>query len=544
MGSKRSPEDDGDNTTKRRREHAPYKPGKSVSNIDQAYGQRGAFGSLEDRSTVPAWDSDLDCEDDSDALAYLRSVRTQASSIPHVVVAQKAGPPPPPPRLFAGTTEQEDGDEDTVDRSIYENGVGDSRGYYYDGAYTALPENYDEDYYDEDYDEEYDGEGSDEEDSLESSGDRPHNSSSDEIRDAYYASLTRQYVSLRKIVRTDPPQSAINALPSSNPTQVGKLCASTFSRWSGLIKATDPLPAQVAAMHKDSVVHLIRILLDGKSFREGHELRERTSRWIWALLARLPDRGELDYQEIGWIRELGKKAVLFMLNLTERELLQKEYGVGSGGPNEENAEAGVAESVLEAPTLSTQDDDPNSSKAEAHNTEADGTTNARNNDPGKPDGTSVNAKTKPLGEEYCPDPSSQQAIVPSADTNADVEQSSVRPPSPPPRAEEELEQGTAEVSDVEMQLDTDMEDGEVSEEDPREELEADIESAKARLLAQLQGAEESSPEPALTREQEETARAQINLRATLNMILTVAGEFYGQRDLLEFRNPFSRLSED
>lgn len=75
MGPKRSPEDDGDNTTKRRREHGSYKPGKSVSNIDQAYGQRGAFGSLEDRSTVPAWDSDLDCEDDSDALAYLRSVR-------------------------------------------------------------------------------------------------------------------------------------------------------------------------------------------------------------------------------------------------------------------------------------------------------------------------------------------------------------------------------------------------------------------------------------------------------------------------------------
>lgn len=33
-------------------------------------------------------------------------------------------------------------------------------------------------------------------------------------------------------------------------------------------------------------------------------------------------------------------------------------------------------------------------------------------------------------------------------------------------------------------------------------------------------------------------RLELNMRVTLNMILTVAGEFYGQRDLLEFRNPF------
>lgn len=75
MGSKRSAENDGNITSKRRRGQTPSKPGKSSSNADQAYGQRGAFGSLEDATTAPAWDSDLDCEDDSAALAYLRSVR-------------------------------------------------------------------------------------------------------------------------------------------------------------------------------------------------------------------------------------------------------------------------------------------------------------------------------------------------------------------------------------------------------------------------------------------------------------------------------------
>ncbi|RYP58842.1 hypothetical protein DL770_010341 [Monosporascus sp. CRB-9-2] len=372
MASKRPPEDDGDNAAKRRRDHASSKPGKQPgSSVDQTYGQRGVFGTLEGATTVPLWDSDLDCEDDSDALAYLRSVRVEASGIPHVLAAKKAGPQPPPRLSSEGAIEQEDEDEETIDRSIYEDGRGDSRGYYHDGAYTALPEGYDEDYDDEE--EEDEGEVSgldyDEEDSLGSNEGGPHNSSSDEIREAYFASLARQYLSLRKVLRRNPPQSALSALTSSNPTFVGKLgpTSSTMSRWSGLIKATDPLPAQIAGMHKDSVIRLIRVLLNSKSFREGHELRERTSRWIWALLARLPDRGELDYQEIGWIRELGKRAVLFMVSLAEREVLHQEYGVGGSGESDEGVELEVDEGVNDEPTSSNshEEEGEGSIKAES-----------------------------------------------------------------------------------------------------------------------------------------------------------------------------------
>lgn len=448
------------------------------------------------------------------------------------------------------TVKHEDEDEGTIDRSIYENGIGDSRGYYHDGAYTALPDDYNEDDEEEEESEEG-GQEYDEEDSLQSSEDRPHNSSSDEIRDAYFAALTRQYLSLRTILRTDPPQSAISSLPSSNPTQVGKLGAnsSTYARWSGLIKATDPLPAQIAAMHKDSVIRLVRVMLNGKSFREGHELRERTSRWLWALLARLPDRGELDYQEIGWIRELGKRAVLCMLNLAEREVLHNEYGVGGSGASQEDADVEIDEGVHEEPTPPSQDEEPDGSI----NLQTNGPTDNQNGIPGKADTTSVGANIRPSEESHLPNPISQQTTAPSADANADTKQSPVRSSSPHPRTEQEQgqeqeqeqEQETAETPDVEMQLESDLDDGEVSDNPQKEEEhDADIEGAKARLLAQLEDGEESSPEPALTQEQEEAARAQVNLRATLNMILTVAGEFYGQRDLLEFRNPFSRLSDD
>ncbi|RYP41422.1 hypothetical protein DL767_001060 [Monosporascus sp. MG133] len=544
MASKRSPEDDGDNAAKRRRDHASSKPGKQPgSSVDQTYGQRGVFGTLEGATTVPLWDSDLDCEDDSDALAYLRSVRVEASGIPHVLAAKKAGPQPPPRLSSEGAVEQEDEDEETIDRSIYEDGIGDSRGYYHDGAYTALPEDYDEDYDDEEEEDEGEvsGRGYDEEDSLRSNEGGPHNSSSDEIREAYFASLTRQYISLRKVLRRDPPQSALSALTSSNPTFVGKLgpTSSTMSRWSGLIKATDPLPAQIAGMHKDSVIRLIRVLLNSKSFREGHELRERTSRWIWALLARLPDRGELDYQEIGWIRELGKRAVLFMVSLAEREVLHQEYGVGGSGESDEGVELEVDEGVNDETTSSNshEGDGEGPIKAEVHDS-----TSSRDHDPDRAEGTSVDTTTRAV-EKALPDPTSHHVTEQSINVNGAAGKSPASPAAEP-KSHVDQEHQAAEASDVEMQLDTDLEDGEVSDEPqkPSEDL-ADIESAKARLLAQLGGAEES-PEPVPTRAEKDAMRAQINLRATLNMILTVAGEFYGQRDLLEFRNPFSRLSDD
>ncbi|RYO81245.1 hypothetical protein DL766_005336 [Monosporascus sp. MC13-8B] len=543
MAPKRSPEDDGDNAAKRRRDHTSSKPGKQPgSSVDQTYGQKGVFGTLEGATTVPLWDSDLDCEDDSDALAYLKSVRVEASGIPHVLAAKKAGPQPPPRLSSEGAIEQEDDHEETIDRSIYEDGIGDSRGYYHDGAYTALPEDYDQDYDDEEEEDEGEVSGldSDEEDSLGSNEGGPHNSSADEIREAYFASLTRQYLSLRKVLRRDPPQSALSALTSSNPTFVGKLgpTSSTMSRWSGLIKATDPLPAQIAGMHKDSVVRLIRVLLNSKSFREGHELRERTSRWIWALLARLPDRGELDYQEIGWIRELGKRAVLFMVSLAEREVLHQEYGVGGSGESDEGVELEVDEGVNEEPTPSSSHEEEweGSTKAEVNDS-----TPSRDDDPDRAERTSVDTATRAV-EEALPDSTSRYVTEQSINVNGDAGRSPASPAAEP-KGNVDQEHRASEASHVEMQLDSDLEDGEVSDESqkPSEDL-ADIESAKVRLLTELEAAEEP-PESVPTQAEKDAMRAQINLRATLNMILTVAGEFYGQRDLLEFRNPFSRLSD-
>ncbi|EQK99500.1 v-snare [Ophiocordyceps sinensis CO18] len=63
-----------------------------------------------------------------------------------------------------------------------------------------------------------------------------------------------------------------------------------------------------------------------------------------------------------------------------------------------------------------------------------------------------------------------------------------------------------------------------------------LETAKMALLSRIA---EDAPERADEKDREAAKlRLRMNMRATLNMVLTVAGDFYGQRDLLQFREPF------
>jgi hypothetical protein len=98
----------------------------------------------------------------------------------------------------------------------------------------------------------------------------------------------------------------------------------------------------------------------------------------------------------------------------------------------------------------------------------------------------------------------------------------------------------------------DLEDGEVSDEPAAgQDKEATMEAMKARLLENLENVpnwEEPPPSPPSAEKVEKAVEAEdpladeVNMRATVNMILTVVGEFYGQRDLLAFRDPFAGVS--
>jgi hypothetical protein len=281
----------------------------------------------------------------------------------------------------------------------------------------------------------------------------------------------------------------VNALPPLNIYRVGPFGpkSGTFSIWNQRIRTTDPLPAQVASIDKDGVLRILRVLMGGKFLRRGYALSERTSRWIWALLARLPDRGELNHAEISWIRDLGRRAVLMVSSLADMAALREEVESG-------RMDLGVHDDVDDS-----EEDEENLQEMIVEEEDGDGLI-ADTNSP------NLVTKNADHGGKHIAE--SEQLNDSLQDSNGD-----------------------------------DMEEGEVDE------LEADIaetsenlEDARARVLAQLEDIESVDSEPNHSEdENSDQTRARLNMRATLNMILTVAGEFYGQRDLLEFRDPFTGL---
>lgn len=292
-----------------------------------------------------------------------------------------------------------------------------------------------------------------------------------------------------------PPPQALAALTREQSPYVGRFgpASRTFTTWSVRMRGSDPVPAQVAAMDKDAAFRLLRVVLGGKFLRRGTELRERTSRWLWALLARLPDRGELDYMEVGYVRELGKRAALLMHSLREMAALREEVE-GGGRPSSEDdgLEGGQEDWDGEAEAL---DDDGREASAPAQE-------------------------------------SVEQAVPVANDEPAPVQPSS----DPPARSSSTA---PTSVPDADVDKAEQMEDGEIDESAPMD-IDSDVESAKTRLLAKLNNhtsggydADQAAEEPPF-----DPARARMNMRATLNMILTVVGQLYGQLDLLEFRDPF------
>ena len=343
-------------------------------------------------------------------------------------------------------------DEGPPGSASYSDGAGDERGYYRDGAYTAAPDEPDEI-------------------DLGANG----GSVDDATSRAYYAAVGERFLFLREQLEREPPEDIVAALPRSHTPNVG-IKSSTHRIWTFRLENTDPLPAQIAALDRGVALVILRVLLQGKFLRHGEAVTERTSRWLWSLLARLPDRGEMDYTEIGGIRDLGKRAVLLMTSSASMELLREQAELNEGDG------AGVDDAAF-------VDEEEAGSESM---------------DEGSPGGTGEEAEPEKA------EPAAGDKQQPADDNgNESMEEGEVSEPSTP------------------------RDDGSRKEE------------IRRRLLASLDeagtAATDTQADQADGPAAPDKVRAEMNRQATLNMILTIAGEFYGQRDLLPFRSPFTTV---
>ncbi|PQE05992.1 v-snare protein [Rutstroemia sp. NJR-2017a BBW] len=348
--------------------------------VDPVYGQRSALPGL-DADTLDGDDVDQDAVD---ALSYLRAVRQEAEGLPPVLCV------PSEPR----TTNSTNGH----DRSIYENGVGDFRGYYEDGAYYAAPDIEDSD-------------------------------GAQDPQLAYFDSILTRFEALRQQLQKAPPPELVKKLDADHPIHLGRLDTKNSRWWRWKMRTVNPTSVQLASMDKTTVFKLLRLVLGGTLLSTGKDVDEKVSRWVWGLLGRLPDRGELTSEEVGIIRELGKKAVSVARGLREDKVEEAEA--------EDEEEDGEVPETDDQPVTAAEDP----AELAAY-------------------------KARILA-----------SISANANTSAEV----------PTEAEAETEREAQPLSSAKT---------------------VSLETAKA---------------------------AKWNTRATINMIITVAGELYGQRDLLELR---------
>ena len=246
-------------------------------------------------------------------------------------------------------------------------------------------------------------------------------------------------------------------------------------------------------MSKASVLRVLRVMLGGKFLHRGYTLSERTSQWLWALLARLPDPWEMDHTDIAWVRDLGRRAVLLGRSLMEIAALRDELEEGMLGVNE----------GVDASSSGGDDDDDDDAEA--------------GGGPRSPDSES---QTDSAPEHV---PQDEPAGGDAAKRPADAEKDE----------KGQVDEGDGDTESVAMDLASESEEGEATDGG-----DSALEAARKAFLSRLEDTAVEDEQPEEDAREAERLRLRMNMRATLNMILTVAGEFYGQRDLLEFREPF------
>ncbi|CAD6498945.1 BgTH12-04600 [Blumeria graminis f. sp. triticale] len=133
----------------------------------------------------------------------------------------------------------------------------------------------------------------------------------------YFQSILMRYKALRTRLQQEPPDDLVSQLDPNKRTQLGPLNRNLSKWWIDHMKNTDPNPIQIACMNKITVLRLLGLLSQGTVLKSGLKVGVSVSRWSWSLLARLPEKGNLTSEEIAVIRELAKKAISIGISLEE-----------------------------------------------------------------------------------------------------------------------------------------------------------------------------------------------------------------------------------
>ncbi|KAL9012440.1 MAG: hypothetical protein Q9173_002790 [Seirophora scorigena] len=413
--SKRTRYSDGD--------HGTSEDATSKAPVDPTYGQRSAFPGLDDTVEEDA----LFYGPANDGLEYLRMVRSEAKGVPNLLTATKS-------------QEEEEEDEEEDEEALYRDYP---QAYYEDGAYVAAP-------------------------SLPPAAPRNTQIDADgdtDPQEAYYTSLLAQFETLSPFLRSP---SSSQPSPSTSATATVLTSAPT-KKWRTTLLYTPPTTALLAQLPQETIINGIAALekhLDWRMLERGPYV----GLWAWGLLARCRSAGMMGSEEVGVLRDLGKKARGLVRGLRAGYgsvgEVEETDGVGDGANDEGSEDTGENEMFGE--TVMMDDAEDNAFNHPESDLARDTDRQAAPNE----EDDMANAKLRLLAtlQRTHPSTTTSSSNAPRSRTGDDAQ--------PPPQENTHEAATTATANEI----------------------------------------------PLTTR-----------IAATLDMIITVVGEEYGQRDLLDGR---------
>jgi hypothetical protein len=125
-----------------------------------------------------------------------------------------------------------------------------------------------------------------------------------------YDVMLAQFRALQATLRCQPPLEKIQALRKNQPISCPSGSAKARQQWEAIIEDSAPNMVQVACMDSGSVANVLSLVKEEleRQIDEEGGVRHDLGAWLWALLAKIPDLGTLDGEEVAELRELGKLA--------------------------------------------------------------------------------------------------------------------------------------------------------------------------------------------------------------------------------------------
>lgn len=226
---------------------------------------------------------------------------------------------------------------------------------------------------------------------------------SDSPQAIYHNLLRHRFLLLRSTLRCTPPAEAIASLDDAHPITLPWHIPRARRDWRRTLLSTDPLMVQLSCMDADSVMAATRLVgrVLAETVRSGDAVKvRRIGAWVWGLLGKCREVGQLSSEEVGDLRELGKRAVGILQKLNREsaptpETSGKRIDSDGGAGDSSDGEEGEDERAPE-PAEGKPQSDPKleAAKAQAQDRRSESSADKRSQGQSLTDGAKGDAATR------------------------------------------------------------------------------------------------------------------------------------------------------